>query len=323
MQISYEIEADWVLLRACNFRCNYCAILPEELGGRINVHATAAEWLEAFNATGKSWLLHITGGEPSIYPGFVELCERLTRNHYLSLNTNFSNACLDEFCEKVDPARVHYINAALHYEERIKKGAIDVFIKRALEFKRRRFNLLISSVMTPTVAGVFGELQAQFEAQGLCVIPKVMRGWCAGKLYPDSYTRSERTLIRDHLARARQTYAAVLARMEEPPTINMFRDERFLRGIPNYRGSLCASGSRFVEIEPNGDVFRCSSGQMLGNVLNKDLKLLSNARRCDTSYCPYFCEKYTSPPFAIAQSKPKSQTITHSIAGLVRRTIRK
>lgn len=74
MQISYEIEADWVLLRACNFRCNYCAIPPEELGGRIKLHATASEWLEAFNATGKSWLLHITGGEPSIYPGFVELC---------------------------------------------------------------------------------------------------------------------------------------------------------------------------------------------------------------------------------------------------------
>jgi MoaA/NifB/PqqE/SkfB family radical SAM enzyme len=321
MQISYEIEADWVLLRTCNFRCRYCAIPPEELGGKIHVHATASEWLEAFKATGKSWLLHITGGEPSVYPGFVELCERLTENHYLSLNTNFSNACLDEFCEKVDPSRVHYINAALHYEERLQKDSIDIFIKRALRFKERDFNVLISSVITPTVAGVFGELEAQFEGQGLFVIPKVMRGWYAGKLYPNSYTRSERTLIRGHLARARGRYATILARMGEPPTINMFMDERFLRGIPNYGGSLCASGSKFVEIEPNGDVFRCSSGQMLGNVLKKNLILLNNARRCDTSYCPYFCEKYTSPPFAIAQPKPKSHTVTYSIAALVRRTI--
>ena len=321
MRVSYEIEADWVLLRTCNFRCSYCAILPEDLGGKIDVCASPLEWLDAFNATGKSWLLHITGGEPSIYPGFVELCEHLTRNHYLSINTNFSNPSLDNLCENLDAARVHYINAALHYEERIKKSAVDIFIKRALKFKERNFNLLISSVVSPTVARVFGELQAAFEAHGLFVIPKVMRGWYAGKLYPDSYTRSERTLIRDQLARARQRYEAVLATMAEPPTINMFRDERFLGGIPNYRGSLCASGSKFVQIKPNGDVFRCSSGHMLGNVLKKNLTLLSNAQRCDTSYCPYFCEKYTSPPFAIAQPKPTSHTITYSIAGLVRRTI--
>ena len=323
MRISYDIEADWVLLRTCNFRCTYCAILPEDLGGKISVYASPREWLDAFNETGKSWLLHITGGEPSIYPGFVELCEHLTRDHYSSINTNFANPSLDNFCENVDAARVHYINAALHYEERIKKTSIDIFIERALKFKERDFNLLISSVMAPTVARVFGELQAAFEAHGLFVIPKVMRGWYAGKFYPDSYTRGERTLIRHHLAGARQRYAAVLARMAEAPTINMFADERFLRGIPNYRGSLCASGSKFVEIEPNGDVFRCSSGQMLGNVLKRNIKLLSSVRRCDTSYCPYFCEKYTSPPFAIAEPKPKSHSVTYSIAGLVRRAIRK
>jgi len=322
MRLGYEIEADWVLLRTCNFRCGYCAILPEDLGGKISVYASPREWLEAFNATGKSWLLHITGGEPSIYPDFVELCEHLTRNHYLSINTNFSNPSLDNLCENVDAARVHFINAALHYEERV-KTSVDMFVRRALKFNERNFNLLISSVMTPAVARIFGELQAAFEAHGLFVIPKVMRGWYAGKLYPDSYTRSEKTLIRGHVDRARQRYAAVLARMAEPPTINMFRDERFLRGIPDYRGSLCASGSKFVEIEPNGDVFRCGSGQMLGNVLKKSIRLLSHAQRCDTSYCPYFCEKYTSPPFAIAQARPKSHSRTYSIAGLVRRTISK
>lgn len=321
MRMSYEIEADWVLLRTCNFRCTYCAILPEDLAGKISVYASPLEWLDAFNATGKSWLLHLTGGEPSIYPGFVKLCEHLTRNHYLSINTNFTNPSLDELCEKVDAARVHYINAALHHEERIRKTSVDSFVRRALKFKQRNFNLLISSVMTPPVARVFAELQAAFQAHGLFVIPKVMRGWYAGKLYPDSYTRRERTLIRDHMARAQQRYAAVLANMVEPPTINMFRDERFLRGIPDYRGSLCASGSKFVEIEPNGDVFRCSSGQMLGNVLKRNIKLLSNAMRCDTSYCPYFCEKYTSPPFAMSQPKPKSHPVTNSIAGLVRRAI--
>ena len=301
MSISYDVEADWVLLRTCNFRCSYCAIPLAELQGKIDVHATPSEWLEGFNATGKSWLLHITGGEPSIYPDFVNLCEQLASDHYLSINTNLSHECMDDFCERVDPARVHYINAALHCDERLKKHSLDAFIERVSRFAARGFNMLVSSVMTPAMTDAISELQTHFEARDLFIIPKAMRGWYEGRLYPDSYTDDERTLIRDHLSEARQRYTSVVARMGQAPTINMLTDERFLNRIRNYRGMLCASGVKFVQIEPNGGVLRCGSGQRLGNILMKDVRLLDAPKRCDTSYCPYFCEKYTSPPFVPPQ----------------------
>ena len=304
MKLLYEVEADWVLLRTCNFRCTYCAIPLDELAGRITTYATPSEWLAAFNATGKSWLLHLTGGEPSVYPSFVNLCEHLTRNHYLSLNTNLSHPCMDQFSERVDPGRVHYINAALHYDERVTKDSIDVFIERVQRFESRGFNVLISSVMTPGMAERFSELQSQFEASGLFIIPKAMRGWCEGQLYPDSYTKDQRRFISVHLARAREKYAPAIARTGEHPTINMLEDERFLKSVPSYTGKLCASGVNFVQIEPDGGVLRCNSGQRLGNILLRNLSLLETPRRCDTTYCPYFCEKYTAPRFVAAEGHP-------------------
>ena len=104
--------------------------------------------------------------------------------------------------------------------------------------------------MTPEVTKIFSELELLFEPHDLAIIPKVMRGLYGGKLYPDAYTEIEKCEIRGHLREARGKYAAVVARMSEPPTINMFGDERFLESIPDYRGKLCASGSRFVQIQP-------------------------------------------------------------------------
>jgi MoaA/NifB/PqqE/SkfB family radical SAM enzyme len=301
VNLAYDVEADWVLLRTCNFRCRYCGIPPAELGAKIVRYATPAEWRDALNATGKSWLLHLTGGEPSVYPDFVELCEQLTRDHYLSINTNLSHPCLDVLAERIDPDRVHFINAALHYEQRESKDPLELFIERVAKFNARGFNMLISSVMTPQVSDAFVELQNRFEARGLCIIPKVMRGWHEGRLYPDSYTMRQRRLVHKHLKRARAKYATTLARMVEPPTINMFADELFLKRVPQYSGKMCASGQKFVQIEADGNVVRCNSGESLGNILMKNLKLFRESRACDTTYCPYFCEKYSNPPFVTPQ----------------------
>ncbi|MBA2341628.1 MAG: radical SAM protein [Pyrinomonadaceae bacterium] len=304
MNLTYAVEADWTLLTTCNFRCPYCFFPPADLGAKLLVHGTHAQWVEGFNATRKTWLLHITGGEPSIYPGFVDLCEHLTRDHYLSINSNLSHRCIDLFAERIDPQRVHYINAAVHYAERQKRASLDVFVERVHKLQAHEFNVLVSAVMTPMMVGIFPELSEYFERRDLFLIPKVMRGSYEGREYPASYSDAQRSLIIECLVEARQKYATVLAEMGERPTIDMFSDDRFLNSTGDYQGRLCGSGYNFVQIQPDGAVFRCESGERLGNVLQKDVKLLRSPKRCDTSYCPYFCEKYTSPQFAQAQRRP-------------------
>ena len=114
----YDIEADWHLLNACNYRCAYCFLPPAVLGEKLQTVASPRQWQTAFHRTRLKWLLHMTGGEPSIYPHFVELCRLLTEDHFISINSNLTNACLVDFAEKIEPKRVCFINAGMHLEER-------------------------------------------------------------------------------------------------------------------------------------------------------------------------------------------------------------
>ena len=301
MNLKYDMEADWVLLTTCNFRCAYCFVPLPALATKLTAYGTNGQWTEGFDATGKTWLLHMTGGEPSIYPGFVDLCEKLTRHHYLSINSNLSHRCIETFAERINPERVHFINAAAHYDERPKQTALDAFISRVQKLCRHRFHVLVSSVMTPLLVKNYPEISVYFESHGLSLIPKVMRERFKGKIYPGAYSAEEKSLIREYLAKARQSYATVIGAMAETATIDMFADDRLLDSPRIYHGKLCGSGHNFVRIEPNGTVVRCGSGVQLGNILLKNVAFLNAPKPCDSFYCPYFCEKYTSPPIVPAQ----------------------
>ena len=87
----------------------------------------------------------------------------------------------------------------------------------------------------------------------------------------------------------------------------MFSDGQFLDGLRDYRGTSCGSGCNFVTITPDGGVYRCGSGQCLGNLLLKNVRLLDGPKPCDASYCPYFCVKYTSTQFVPKASDAQSQ----------------
>jgi MoaA/NifB/PqqE/SkfB family radical SAM enzyme len=322
VKLKYDVEGDWILLQSCNFRCNYCFISPLDLGARITTHGTNTQWIEGFEATGKTWLLHMTGGEPSIYPGFADLCEGLTRNHYLSLNSNLGHRSIDIFAERINPKRVHFINAAAHYEERQKRAALDLFIGRVHNLRRRQFNVFVSLVMTPEMVRAFPEISAYFESNALSLVPKAMRGKYQGRKYPAAYSPDERSLVHKYLSEARRKYARVTAEMSESPTIDMLADARFLNKLRNYRGKVCGSGYNFVKIEADGAVVRCGSGMHLGNILQKNVGFLSAPTFCDSKYCPYYCEKYTSRRFARVRKSDRISLID-SLSHLTRRFLRR
>jgi len=295
VNMEYNVEADFMLLNTCNFRCTYCFSSPATLGAKVRTYATSNQWREGFDATGKTWLIHITGGEPSIYPGFVELCKQLAVHHYLSINSNLSHHSIDDFVEKIDPGRVHFVHASVHYEERQKRKGVGIFIDRIHKLHKAKFNVLVSVVMTPKAVETFPVVFKYFDSHGVPLIPKVMRGKFKGKVYPAAYSNGEKTIILEYLIEAQQKHAKVIEKMAEPPTIDMFSDSRFLNSSMDYKGKMCGSGFNFVVILPDGTVRRCQSKRRLGNILLKNVVLMNAPKPCDTSYCPYFCEKYTSP----------------------------
>jgi MoaA/NifB/PqqE/SkfB family radical SAM enzyme len=296
MPVKYDVEANWLLLQPCNFRCDYCHQSEAALGAKAKIFGSIAQWRDGFKATGKTWLIHITGGEPTIYPDFVELCDELCQNHFLSINSNLAHRRILTFAKKIPPERIRFINASIHFKERQKHNSLDVFIERAQVLMDAKFTVLPSLVMTPEMVSNAHAIYEQLEALGLFAIPKVLRGIYAGKHYPLEYSAEEKRIITEYIIRARQSYDDLLTSMEEPPTIDMFSDDRFLRSLEDYRGRLCGGGYKFVKITPDGTVCRCNSRDNLGNVLSRNVKLLNAPKVCDTYFCPYFCEKYSVQP---------------------------
>jgi MoaA/NifB/PqqE/SkfB family radical SAM enzyme len=105
----YDMEADWQLLNTCNYRCPYCFFPPLTLGEKLTVHAEPEVWRRVIDRTGLTWLLHITGGEPTIYPRFAELCQLLTATHYLSFSSNLTHSSVVDVAKRVDPSRISFI----------------------------------------------------------------------------------------------------------------------------------------------------------------------------------------------------------------------
>jgi MoaA/NifB/PqqE/SkfB family radical SAM enzyme len=293
--LKYDIEADWKVLNACNFRCSYCFISPALLRSKMRRFATAAEWKAALQATGRTWLLHLTGGEPSIYFDFAELCRSVTDDHYISLNSNLTHGAIVEFARSVDPGRVSFINAGLHLAERETRTGHDSFLRHADLLRAAGFALFTSIVATPAALRRFDEAVALLRPLGLFPVPKLLRETFEGRQYPASYTAGEKARFRALAAEARAFYRGAFAGRAERPSIDVFADDAFIDGTPAYAGRSCEAGRRFVSIEPDGEVFRCSPKTGLGNLLAGTFAPLGGPAPCDTSYCFYFCQKYAAP----------------------------
>lgn len=289
----YDIEADWHLLNTCNYRCSYCFFAPETLGAKLTTYADTNTWGSSFDRTGKTWLVHLTGGEPGIYPRFVELCRSLTRRHLISLNSNLTHSSFFQFARSIDPQRVSFINAGLHLKEREERGDITRFIDHATLLQDSGFRLLISIVATPEALLRFEEAAERLRPANLFPIPKLFRGTFNGKLYPEAYSDNERKAFRNYASQARDFYENINKRWSGQPSIDILNDDRYLEGLPNYNGRMCSAGSRFVQIYPNGDVFRCGGLDFQGNLLAGTVAFRLGAEPCTTQHCYYFCDKYS------------------------------
>jgi MoaA/NifB/PqqE/SkfB family radical SAM enzyme len=294
-RFDYDIECDWLFLWTCNYRCSYCFVSPGLLGSKIKVHATPEEWRAAFDATGKRWLIHLTGGEPTVYPDFLELCEALTESHTVSLNSNLSRPVVRKLAGRVDPARVSFVNAGLHAAERLRQRGIEEFMRNARFLQDAGFRVVVSVVATPEIIPALPALSSLCAAHGLQLAPKVLRGSFGGRVYPNGYIAEEKRQLLAAILRARHWYDAAYAGWPRP-SIDVFSDDDLLDGEPNFRGLLCSAGQRFVRVSADGEVDRCNpeptSG--MGNLLKRTVRFAAGPAPCNTQYCVYFCKKYTA-----------------------------
>lgn len=289
----YDIEADWILLSSCNFRCHYCYWPNESLSSRPPVLPEVEKVAAFFDDSQLTWLLHITGGEPFVLHDFAKLCGLLTRHHFISINTNLSLDRINDFINHVSPERTSFINCSVHIEERERRNSVDEFIQRVNFLENAGFRTLVSYVCYPNLLDRLQQDWNYFFNKGVVIIPKMLQGIHEGKKFPDAYTQKQREIFLDVSLLAETTWLGLQSNNREFPTINMFKDRDFVsNGLPDYQGKMCNAGYKFVRIRENGDIRRCGPTDVLGNIFTGVFQRRLGLSTCKEIECPYFCEKY-------------------------------
>ena len=293
LKFGYDIETDWTLFTTCNYACDYCFFDAEALGKKLEVFASNEQWQHAFDNTGLTWLIHLTGGEPFVLPNFVDLCNKLSQKHFISLNSNLTRPSVKDFAEKIDPSRVSMINASFHPIEREKRHGYDAFVRNYHSLKDSGFNIMATMVGDPKALMQFDEISKSLKSEGIVLVPNLMRGLVNGKVYPQAYSCIEKDIFKKASIAARLAYQPMLESMPEPPTINPFDDDSHLDNLMDFRGMTCGSGSRFVIMNERGDIIQCPS-KVMGNLLEGTFQVAKQDIVCNSRYCYYFCMKYAN-----------------------------
>lgn len=256
----------WIITRVCNFSCDYC--YQRRFKGTAKENRYSADVAKWFNGTERDWIIYISGGEPFLYPKFVQLCRALRRNHILCVNTNLSTANVPEFGRTIEPSRVLFIYASVHILERERRDPdLGTFLNNFLSLSRNHFNIAAAYVAYPPLFSRMERDILMLRSLGINPLHvKPFRGYYKGRLYPESYSEAEKELI----------YKLGIDRDQD----------QILRCDHTYFGRICKAGRTSFHMDPLGNIKRCArSARKLGKLFYKDPALDNAARPCPFRSC--------------------------------------
>jgi MoaA/NifB/PqqE/SkfB family radical SAM enzyme len=280
----YDIWLRWrVLANRCNLNCAYCfryqvknKLKKREKVSKINIPAL----MRMLNETDKTYRITFTGGgEPFLVPNIIEGCKEITKNHFISLNTNLTLSRITEFSKKIDPERVLFIHASLHIKELKRLNLLKKYINNYRLCKDKGFNIRASEVAHPSLLDEIEKYRRFFQEEGIHLYFTPFKGRYNGKAYPDSYTEKEIGIFGFDINR-----------------IDQFRQ----------RGRLCNAGYNVADVSPKGNVTPCFRIQKsIGNVYQK-VEFNSKLIRCPFEFCGSPLKIYD--PYLLKKAKEQSNS---------------
>ena len=282
----YDITAGWGINTLCNFKCPYCLIKIHNMNDTIIGEKDLDKIINSFDETKKTWLIWMTGGEPFLHPRFIELCKRLTKKHYIAMNTNLSSPLVYNFCKEIDPKRVLRLNCSLHITERERLGLKEDFVEKVKLLKERGFRVWVSQVMWPPVLEKFDKIYEEFRKRDIFIVPYSFSGEYNGKKYPEAYTKKERKKMQYYFNETKINNG--ITKQNISPKIKLKRKliENDLMGQLSFKGKQCLAGKNNIVINYEGDIFRCyDDNTKLGNIFKGNVKLLDKPEICKSEKC--------------------------------------
>lgn len=278
--------ASWYITERCNFDCSYCGIVnPHKikkvlratkkiikhrpLASRYDLNKELDNVIRRFLGTGKQITFGFTGGEPLVYPHFIDICRRISAfdDFKIALDTNLTMKNVQRFIDAVSPEKVEYIFAALHILERERiYGDIDKFLDDVVLLQNAGYNICVNYVMYPPL---FDRIDRDYNYcldRGVRLILKDFKGVYKNRTYPWSYSEEEKKILSKYYPN--------------------HDDEEFCPR--NFFGRNCNAGKNLVRIKSNGDITRCVGDHtLLGNIFT-GFELYETAQPCVLKSCPCF-----------------------------------
>ncbi|MFH1202404.1 MAG: radical SAM protein [Candidatus Omnitrophota bacterium] len=269
----YRVFFNWEITYKCNYSCSYCS-LGGDSGTKeplVTIYPGVDRWIEAwfsiYERYGSSEI-HFAGGEPFVYPEFMDLIERLSEIHTMEFSTNlFWDP--DDFIKRINPGRAR-VGVSFHPEF----TGFDEFFSKALRLKKAGFEVWANYVAYPPSMEGMDRYKHEFEASGILMSILPFRGKHDGKAYPESYTQEERDYLR---------------RLGTSSWTEKTLDFAFDKEKKNNKNRLCRMGQMYAKIHPNGEAYNCcvKNALKLGNIIDCSFSLLENPFLCEEAEC--FC----------------------------------
>lgn len=264
MQSNCLVRFSWDIHYSCNYRCPYCWFNDkwDELA-RGNLYLSVEEWMKYWNKVrAKFGFAHIDimGGEPFLYPSFMELLKKLSAIHYTCVCTNLSFDHNSFLAKRMDPSRVR-IGATFHPLF----ASFGIFLNKANSLKNEGFLDRISIVAYPSIIRRLPEFKKGIEQKGFNLDIQPFWGRYKDKNYPDSYSHEEKEILGSLLGQKSSI------------------DYRVNKKSP--KGKLCYAGHRYAFIRNDGTVSRCGHEYLLGNIIDANFELLNGPEPCENETC--------------------------------------
>ncbi len=279
----YDRIAMWLLNLECNFKCPYCFFddsqrslktrLADWLRGKVPAinpyktrFITPEEIGRFFDDTGERWWLVISGGEPFVYPRFIEIVKRLSQKHLVTIGTNLGLP-IDKFLAEVSPENIWSLYVSMHLAERERQGlSVDDLLDKVKRLRDKGFRVEINYVMYPPVIARFPEIYERFKQEGFLLEARAFRGVYEGKTYPKAYTEEERQIFYDKI----------------PSEIDRAASFESL----SFTGVPCSAGKNLIRIRPDGSITRCPhDNENLGNMFEGRMQLHDKVKPCAVPHC--------------------------------------
>jgi len=262
---AYKKHLSWDIHYSCNYACSYCFLQGE--GGAPatsgDIYRAPEEWRRCWDRFHERFgpaRIDIAGGEPFLYPGFLEILENLSHRHEIYVITNFFWEASD-IVNLISPDNVRLV-LSMHPEH---IASSDKFLQKAAVLKERGFRVRITAVAYPPFIETVLLYSRMCEASGLKFTGTPFFGSYRGHQYPPAYTDSEKESLRCMLDSPRHA-------------LYQFQELKPL-------GRQCNVGVEYGRISPDGTVKPCLNSPPMGNFLDPNFRFMEKPVTCPSPHC--------------------------------------